>query len=271
VQETVGRQCETHITIPSKGLTYADSSHARRLHTQAPLPQPPNLQHIHHNYYFDLFNFIDTLAVQPFGRGASGITWIELLILFQLRGGWKDDLEESSPTIAKASTKATMKRFQHALRKVANMHIPEADLTLFRSATTTQLRLKPLGFTNHMAKLSFVPDVTEEEAEGIANALLSMRPGYKKLMQEKLTEGTLQLKPCKLSLRSRPRWSGLPPDGEHSDQRRQDINARISATQDHHIYAVAAGMTLHLHCPKCDMARVIGLNPFRKGNWLPAH
>ena len=58
---------------------------------------------------------------------------------------------------------------------------------------------------------------------------------------------------------------------ERSDQRRQDMNARISATQDHHNYAVAAGMMLHLHCPKCDMAREIVLKPFRKGSWQPAH
>ena len=257
--------------IPANGLKYADNNLARKFHTQDPLPKPDNLRHIHQSYYTDLYNFIETLEVQPIQRDTSGVTWLELFILFQLRGGWKHDMEEESQLITKLSTKAATKQFQHAMKKVANMHLDDADLTLFRSATTTQLRLKPLGFTNHMPKLSFLPKVVEEEATLIAQALLSMRAKFTTTMRDQLLQDTLLLKPCKLSLRSKPRWHKIIPREANLTETRLHINTRIANTQQTHNTARAAGLSLALHCPSCDKAREVALNPFRNGNWQPAH
>ena len=92
--------------------------------------------------------------------------------------------------------------FTRNMRSVINLSLPEESLSFFEPSKATELRLKPLGFSNYAAAMSgTITNLTLEQQQALAKCLVGFRHSFTRNSTRLFQDGILKLRPIKLSLR----------------------------------------------------------------------
>ena len=89
VAAATGSAQDKPILVPQI-LTYAEQSDARSISITSFGNWPADCRKYPDKAYLYVYAFLSTLQIKPTHAPQSGITWLELLILFEIRGGPPD-------------------------------------------------------------------------------------------------------------------------------------------------------------------------------------
>ena len=221
-----------------------------------------------------VWTFLSLLLIKPTTPGTPGITWLELLILYNIRGGTLDfTRNQANPTPKARSTKAVLSDFQAITRRTIKFFMDDEDATFFKASPSTDKRLSALGFNNHAPKTNFTPYATPEEITQICHALLSTRPKFNNNMKVLLANASLYLVSMPLKLRPAPKWAAhiktdntigmaVPPTPTN--------NNRIRPTCDNTTLKNAREFidNLVLRCSSCNQPKPHKhIMPFHNNKW----
>ncbi len=159
-QIAIGRGPRQLYNVPIS-LAYADPAVARHIGLYCFDFTPKSFCRAPVLCYRNVWAFLATLRVCPVTSPQSGVTWIELLIIFNLFGGPLDLSQRGLIQCRRPQTaKQELVFFQSVVRAVVKHFVREEDQRLFKAPPTVQKRLLPLGFSTHAAKLAFLPQLT---------------------------------------------------------------------------------------------------------------
>lgn len=113
--------------------------------------------------YRQVWAFLSLIRVRPTAMPESGVTWPELLLIFEQMGGTVDlKGYQTGPQVKAVSIKRRLTDFQHVVRAVVRF-VALHDQCLFKASPSVQKHLMSLGFTNHTTKLSFIPYAADDQ------------------------------------------------------------------------------------------------------------
>ncbi len=246
-QIAIGRGPKQLHSIPTFALAYADPAVARPVGLYPYSYVPRAHCHASELCYRQVWSFLAILRVCPVISPQSGVTWIELLIIFNMLGGPQDlSRRELTQCLRPHTTKQELVFFQSAVRAVVKHFVREDDQSLFKAPPTVQKRLLAVGFFTHAAKLAFLPLLSPAQQSQVTKALLALRGRFTNADAAAYSNGTLKLARIPLTLRRQPMWRkhlhisnqlavGLPPphppDQDHRPQRRADQVTCLEARQ----------------------------------------
>ena len=140
--------------------------------------------------------------------GEAGITWLELLILFGLRGGRLDhELEDHTGLATLQTIDADLKKFHNFIRYLNGNCLLQACRHWWEKAESgCRWRLRAYGFSRNLPSIKGLPTLTEHEASAIAEALLYFKCKVKKEQLDLWKNGILELPESNYCLRGRPTW-----------------------------------------------------------------
>ena len=205
-QIAIGRGPRQLYNVPIS-LAYADPAVARHIGLYCFDFTPKSFCRAPVLCYRNVWALLATLRVCPVTSPQSGVTWIELLIIFNLFGGPLDLSQRGLIQCRKPQTaKQELVFFQSVVRAVVKHYVREEDQRLFKAPSAVQKRLLPLGFSTHAAKLAFLPQLTALQQSQVSKALLTLRGRFTLANAAALVEGTLRLDRVSLALRRQPMW-----------------------------------------------------------------
>ena len=276
-QNAIGRGPKQLHNIP-KSLGYADACDARSIGLHDFFFMPKDFTHAPAQCYRSIWAFLAVLRIQPVDPPNVGITWIELLVIYNLFGGLHDlspDGHASVPCKRMQTTKQELMQFQRLTRAVVKHFAFNHDQKLFKAPPTTGKRLLPLGFSNHAAKLAFLPLLDDLQSRQVTKALLTMRGKFTRGHAANLAAGSLCLPRVLLTLRRQPRWrtqlnvvdtisDRLPPPPQGC----QDFRPLSHTDSVNYSRARDFLDDLYLVCRSCTTRRAAGkINPRRGYAW----
>jgi len=170
---------------------------------------PKNNQHFTNNSVKHAWAFLDALQIT---YDTKGITWLELLILYQARGGPSDlSYKNDSPLTARSTLKQLLNNFKALIKLVTKYFMHQEDQYMIKPARTQCYRLRDAAIQTHMSRIACQVVVTPNERQTILHAILQQKGRFTQAMQSSLLEQTLVLPSSKLSLRQLPKWKLPPP------------------------------------------------------------
>jgi hypothetical protein len=135
----------------------------------------------------------------------AGVSWIELLILYFLRGGVPFILRNQTSEYkhSRPSLKMLINQFQHIARIVVCFFLHDCDNFYFIAPPVAQRRLACCGFSNHAAKLNFFISLKDGQGyKQLCECLLELRsPVPPRSMMNLAHDRSSWVKPCRQSLR----------------------------------------------------------------------
>ena len=147
-----------------------------------------------------------TWAAAP--ADTQGITWIELCILFFLKGGNEQHLglQVKSEGEPGHSIRACLLAFKRVARQVVQLYLEPFASVFFKPSKNVNLRLRCVGFTNHTACISGLPHLCNLQGKQVTKLVVGMRHAFTRNSNECFEVGNLELTSRKLSYR------GVIPD-----------------------------------------------------------
>ena len=164
------------------------------------------------NHFEGIHTFIMSLQVYMAESDQPGISWIELLYLFEVTQQIliKPGTGDGTSLIPKASTKATISWFKHMCFRVLNMCGNKQDRILFSPARVKTNRLSAIGFSNHVPATRMQAQVQGGEDLPLVLAMLSNRMNIAENSKKLLQKGHLQFVQAKTKMRKVPTWRSCP-------------------------------------------------------------
>ena len=160
----------------------------------------------------DVDAFLANLRVTPSIDGLRGISWIELYILYRVRGGRKLIPNPSNPALPRGSADKQIRAFKRALRAVVERTLSsEGDSQLFKPGPAKVDNLHGVGILGKQACLSLNVHIPQQEREAIALALSMVNRGGPTKLHKQFLKGEVKLMPHVLKLKGKAAWdSNLP-------------------------------------------------------------
>ena len=192
--------------------------------------------------------FLSELSIQECKQDDSirGCTWIELYILYRLRGGIKMVKEPASSLTKKASADKRIKCFRNTVRAIVERTLAQADKDLFKPGTLVNDSLRGVGLLGKSANVCFNVQVTGQEQQAIAVAISSLNRTAPLKTHKDYVNGACQLKPKRLKLNGKSGWdftlACLTPKGDEESWWAKTYAER---------YVGPATETMFHHCPEC--------------------
>ena len=135
------------------------------------------------------------------------ITWLELYVLYRLRGGAKVIPDPQTPAHPRGTADKQIRAFKNTVRTVAERTLdPEGDGKLFKPGKAEFNNLKGVGILGRSATLLFNVYVNEHERECIALALSSLIRGGSVKTHKRFLKGEINLLPHELKLKGKAAW-----------------------------------------------------------------
>lgn len=148
--------------------------------------------------------FLQTLNVGPRSNTQlSGITWLEFLALYFIRGGSPAFLscDNSTEPPSAPSLERFLEQFQTVVRHITRIALSSSDQILFASPPCSHLRLLDIGFSNSTPKLNFHIEANEQEIDAVIIFLFKSRGTFTSAMESAWHARELLLQPARLKLR----------------------------------------------------------------------
>ena len=189
---------------------------------------------------------IQILLVRPLVESEPGVTWIELLVAFELNGGILEatirEREAGKRALPRMTIRQTMILFKSLVRFVADTCLTAADPSYFKAANCNGIRLRQLAIQHSIPSLSFMPVWPDELARMITRGLLRQKGRMTKESIQALQCGSLQLQWT--NLQAMGPLSVLRDDAPSHDAYHEDMACNEDPALLH-----------FLACPKCDTRR----------------
>ena len=150
--------------------------------------------------------FVTRLQIQPVGSNLQGITWIELLILYELRVGLVYPEFKGAAHFAGTPIKYLLRAFKKRIKTHVRECADNWVKMLFKPSKASDHRLSLLGYTHHSAHTSFLPVVSQEEARAISLCVLSLRMKVNDSVKSNFDINILSVVQRKISLHGLPPW-----------------------------------------------------------------
>ena len=102
-----------------------------------------------HTSYRQIWAFLASLRIRPVILPGSGITWLELFLLFEQAGGTPDLRgTHSGPEERGMPVKQRLTNFHYFVREIIKHFVHSHDQCLFKASPSVQKRLSCLGLSN---------------------------------------------------------------------------------------------------------------------------
>ena len=199
---------EAHVHIPLL-LSYGapEASTYIRLHPyETRLTRAAKLDQ---RYLKAVHTFLGCIPFQPVPPGTPGITWQELLLLFEAHGGSAFTPTGSLATKGQRTIAQRVTGLKQAVRHVTKTYTATGQADWFKAATTTTPRLRSIGFKGIVPTIRCLPVVNEDCAKALLQGILTLRGRPTRRMTQQQNEGRLYLPFTRLSQRGCPRWKHL--------------------------------------------------------------
>ena len=151
------------------------------------------------------------LVHMPAVHGQQGISWLELFILFELHGGALDVRSQLTNEAActRISTLKALGTFKLWAKRVITQCGDANVLNMCKACKSSNLRLKPLGFSIFVSCMCFLLVLRDEHAFALNAALLTLRGKVTKNTLCNLRNGMHKVLLRKLPLRAAPPWRSM--------------------------------------------------------------
>ena len=168
----------------------------------------------------DIENFLAQLQVQACGATPlRGCTWIELYVLYRLRGGTTMFADPVSKLTPKATADKRLRAFKNLVRAIVERTLAQgADRDLFRPGPAAKDQLRGVGVLGKLPNLGFNVVCSQREKEAIAVAISSLARTEAIQKHKDFVFKELQLKPRILKLKGRAAWDISLPSLTSGDE-----------------------------------------------------
>jgi hypothetical protein len=203
--------------------------------------------------------FLNVLRIVPTVDKAHGVSWLELLALFEAMGGTIASASPSRPPTL--GTK--MANFQRSFREVVRRCATNAQQEFLKTSTGKTPRFATIGLLSRVQCLTFDIELQVDTAGQMVRAMLTLLRKCTVRARRAHAHGELRLQPQKFSLRGVARWQGILTTGScHA----------ISHPRPHLAKATPSSATEPVHntlrCPDCRTPKhVVNLRPKTLGRW----
>ncbi len=102
-----------------------------------------------------------------------------------------------------------LRRFKRTILLVASLTLSTDERLFFDPAKSQLCRLKEVGFSNHVSCISGSVFLSNSLRDHLLYGLLSLRMAITGRVKQSIKQGSLYIKPCKLSYRGTPTWLKL--------------------------------------------------------------
>jgi len=228
-------------------LTYPDGSQVRGLEPIASIHCFDSLIK-KSSEVVEVESFLANLSIQPASQDLRGITWLELYVLYRIRGGVKIIPDPPNPALPRGSADKQIRAFRRSVRSVVERTLnPDTDGGLFRPGPAKCNNLLGVGILGKQACLRLNVKVLPNEGEAIAIALSMLNRGGPIKLHKKFIKGDIKLLPHVLKLKGKAVWdSNLPTMTTPIASR-----ASWSLLFKEECYEALPQVTM-LKCPGCD-------------------
>jgi len=238
-------QCDKRLGYTQ--LAYADGAGVRPL-------KPTSSVHCHaslldkHSEIAEVEAFLANLKIQPVNQDLRGLTWLELYILYRIRGGHKIIPDPSNKALPKGTADKQMRAFQRAVRVVVDRTLdPQADAILFKPGPARCNNLRGVGILGKQACLRFNAEVQPREQDAIAIQLSLLNRGGAIKQHQKFIKGEVKLLPHALKLKGKAAWDSNIPTVTVTPLARNSWERLFKEES-----FVALTLATMLKCPGCE-------------------
>ena len=156
----------------------------------------------------EVYGFLENLKIQKSDNQMRCITWIELYILYRLRG-YKQPIDNpDSIAHAKATLDKQFSAFKTKVRGVVSrIYIESEQEKVFQPCFIKNENLIGIGITGKHQGPSFNVFIKEEEKNEIAKNLHLLNHSLSNVKLDKLLNGELKFIPRVLAMRGRAEWN----------------------------------------------------------------
>ena len=193
--------------------------------------------------------FLSSLQVNQDGDDKGRmITWLELYILYRLRGGVKPIPDECRKAVSRSTADKQMRAFRRKLKAVVERTLaPDGDAKLFKPTKGKPDNLKGCGILGRMPTLSFNVYMNEDEQRAVALALSKLIRTASLKKHNDFLNGHVNLIMNPLKLKGKAGWDSSLPTLS---------NCCLEDTQWAHTFKEGSIKpelsAMFYHCPKCD-------------------
>jgi len=151
--------------------------------------------------------FLSQLQIVEASTTIRGITWLELYILYRIRGGVKPIPDPQNVAANRATVDKQLRAFKRTLRGIIDRTIdPEVDGKLFHAASAKLNALKGVGILGKQPTLLFNAYINDSEQDHIAIALSSLIRSVSGQKHDQWVKGEINLIPHELKLKGKAAW-----------------------------------------------------------------
>jgi len=193
--------------------------------------------------------FLSMLNVHPHGDcDGRCITWLELYILYRIRGGIKPIPDSTRIAFGRATADKQIGAFKRLVRGLVSRVLDEqGDAKLFKPCKSKPNELAGVGVLGKVAALSFNAVVTQAEQDAIAIAMSSLVRSVSIKKHKGFIDGTVKLIPHELKLKGKAGWDSNIPAVTASNEEDTSWAQLFKAGQ-----IAPAGYAMFFHCPSCS-------------------
>ena len=228
-------------------LSYAKLGDARLLNAVSSIqcfaayakkPAAKNMEH-----------FLSNLQVVPRDdHDDRSITWLELYILYRIRGGIKPIPDSTRIAFGRATADKQIAAFKRLVRGLVSRVLDEqGDAKLFKPCKSKPSELAGVGILGKIAALNFNVVVTQAEQDTIAMTMSSLIRSVSIKKHKGFINGTIKLIPHELKLKGKAGWDSAIPTMIASNEEDTSWAQMFEAGQ-----IVPAGCAMFFHCPSCS-------------------
>jgi hypothetical protein len=220
------------------------------------------------SFFLRVYVFLQQLPVrileQTPGRDlVQGCSWLELLVYFELCGGYVC----SGAATPQRSITNTLAQFKRTVLQVCDVSLDHQQRSFFAPSKVAARRLKSLCFSNHCACFNAQVFFPEHLQSPLRNSLLSLRMAITMQVSEHLDKGSVFIKDTKIPMKGAPAWRRT-----HFFKSSKVIDDAIANIEKRDVFGSSfdALGAVFLTCPvggcgqKRDVSRV---NLFTHGKW----
>ena len=204
---------------PYHMLQYAQLSETKRLQNNSSIANHTNYQKRNPNAN-NIQSFLANLQVAEGSNHMRNITWLELYILYRIRGYPKPIPDKSTKASTRASAAKQRDEFKRQIVGVAKRTLHSSkQLELFKAAGTQNGVLLGVGILGKHPSPSFNIALNEEEIQTLAICLFSVNRTISNKNAIEHHKGKLDLEPHELNLKGRAEWDTRIPILKDDQQR----------------------------------------------------
>ena len=209
----------------------------------------------------DVHNFLCETPIATLKKGDRAITWLELYILYRIRGYHQPITNPPNKAKMRATADKQLKAFKNLVRLVYNKILEDTEfLSLLKPHNHTLNTLKGVGLEGKHASPSFNVYISEKEQHAIGKEILQLTRTLSGVKINQVLQGERKLKPIQLKLNGKAAWDNSiqihanhtvllsSPSGSSSSTSIVDTVCYPTST---HLNRYAEGLPSFLECPTC--------------------